>query len=126
MTVGGRVDLERVLVILIAAHSVVVGLALLVVPRFAVTFGGWPGADPIFFIRQAGVFHFILATGYILEHVQTRGVILLLCAKSVAVVFLVGYWIAAPVPWIVPFSGLADGAMGLSVLALRRQLKTRG
>ncbi len=118
-------DLERWLVALIAAHSVVVGLALLLVPRFAVTFGGWPGADPIFFIRQAGVFHFVLATGYLVEHAQTRGVILLLCAKSVAVVFLLGYWIVMPVPWIVPFSGFADGAMGLAVVALRRYLKAR-
>ena len=113
-------DAERWLVVLIAAHSLVVGLALMIAPQWAPEFGGWSRVEPLFFIRQAGIFHFVLATGYLLEHFRRRDVMLLLTAKALAVVFLLGYAVAAPVPWIVPFSGVADGLMGAAVVAVRR------
>ncbi len=118
-------DIERWLVILIALHSFIVGLALMVAPQWAPTFGGWPHVEPLFFIRQAGIFHFVLATGYLVEHYRRRDVTLLLMAKGAAVIFLLGYWVATPVPWIVPFSGFADGLMGAAVLVVRRYLGGR-
>ena len=46
---------ERTLIILIALHSIIVGVMLLFFAKWAVEFAGWSGADPIFFIRQAGM-----------------------------------------------------------------------
>ena len=111
---------ERWLVILVALHSVGVGTILLVVPEQGVRFGGWPGAEPLFFVLQAGVFHFVLAAGYLLEHVRYRGISLLVVAKFSALVFLTACWITMDVPWSVPFSGFADGAMGLAALVVHR------
>lgn len=114
------VDLERVLVALIAAHSVGVGLILLAAPAFALRFGGWDAQPTLFFLRQAGVFHFVVAFGYLTEHLRHRGIALLLFAKLSAFVFLLGATLVAAPPWAVPFCGAADGAMALAVLAARR------
>ena len=58
---------ERVLVVLIAVHSVGVGLALLFLTEWGAWLGGFGEVRPLFFARQAGIFHFVLATGYLLE-----------------------------------------------------------
>lgn len=112
--------IERWLIVLIAAHSVGVGLMLMLVPHWAVQFAGWHGADPLFFIHQAGAFHFVLAAGYLVEHFRHRTAVLLTIAKATAFVFLLGATLLIEVPWSVPFSGVADGAMGAAVLLVRR------
>jgi hypothetical protein len=111
---------ERALIILIALHSIVVGVMLLFFPEWAVEFAGWSGADPIFFIRQAGVFHFVLAAGYLVEYSRTQTITLLLIAKTTAFVFLIGGSLLADTPWSVWFSGLADGAMALTAYLVHR------
>jgi hypothetical protein len=81
---------ERILIFLISLHSFIVGIMLLFAADWAVRFAGWPGADPIFFIWQAGAFHFVLATGYLVEYSRSQTISLLLIAKSIAFVFLIG------------------------------------
>ena len=49
---------ERILILLISLHSFIVGIMLLFFAEWAVGFAGWSGADPIFFIWQAGAFHY--------------------------------------------------------------------
>lgn len=115
-----RVDLERVLVALIAVHSVGVGLVLLIVPGFALELGGWDTQPSLFFVRQAGVFHLVVAFGYLAEHLRDRGVSLVLFAKLCALVFLVTASLLGPQPWAVPFCGFADGAMAVAVVAVRK------
>ena len=111
---------ERVLIILIALHSIIIGIMLLVFPEWAVLFAGWQGAEPVFFIRQAGVFHFALAAGYLVEYFRWRSISLLLIAKTIAFVFLIGGWFLADVPWSVWFSGLADGGMAIVAYLVHR------
>ncbi|HVN75982.1 MAG TPA: hypothetical protein VMT19_06670 [Thermoanaerobaculaceae bacterium] len=111
--------LEWWLVTLIAAHTYAVGVALLAVPGWALRFGGWEAIPPLFFPRQAGVFHLVLGTGYLAEFRRSRGVVLLLTAKACATVFLLGATLLSSVPWFVTFAGVADGLMGASVLAAR-------
>ncbi len=109
---------ERWLVILIALHSYAVGGMLFLAPRWAASFGGWEGdPHPLFFLRQAGVFHFVLATAYLIEYTRYRGVAVLLSAKGFALVFLLLESVIFPVSWAVPFSGVADGLMGATILA---------
>ena len=116
---------ERILIILIALHSVIVGIMLLVFPEWAVKFAGWSGADPIFFIRQAGAFHFVLAAGYLVEYSRTQTITLLLIAKTTAFVFLVGGSVLSDTPWSVWFSGFADGAMALTAFLVHRAVRRR-
>jgi len=118
------VDWRRVehwLVLLIAIHSYGVGCALLFVPAFGAALGGWDDVRPYFFMRQAGIFHFLVATVYVVEWSRYRTVSFLLLAKATAVVFLTATWLLASEPWVVPFSGLADGAMGVAVLFVHRR-----
>lgn len=112
--------LERALVVLIALHSVVVGLFLTLATDWGARFGGFPSPLPLFFPRQAGAFHFVVAGVYLVEYFRYRGVLLLVMTKAIAVVFLGLSAALADVPWLVPLSGLGDTLMGLSVLALRR------
>ncbi len=104
---------ERILIVLIALHSIIVGIMLMFFAEWAVRFAGWAGAEPIFFIWQAGAFHFVLATGYLVEYFRWRSMSILLIAKTVAFVFLIGGSLLADTPWSVWFSGLADGTMAL-------------
>ena len=69
----GRIrSLERWIVVFIAVHSAGVGLLLLLAPEWSADFGGWAAAAPLFFTRQAGVFHIVVAVGYTLEHVVEK------------------------------------------------------
>ena len=111
---------ERALIILIALHSIIVGIMLLFFAEWAIEFAGWSGAEPIFFIWQAGAFHFVLAAGYLVEYSRTRTISLLLIAKTTAFVFLIGGSLLADTPWSVWFSGVADGAMALTAFLVHR------
>jgi hypothetical protein len=117
---GGLERLERGLVVLIAVHSIVVGLILVLVPAWGARTGGFGAVQPLFFPRQAGIFHFVAATAYLLEYFRYRGVLLLVVTKCVAVVFLLTTSAVDSVPWVVPLSGIADGLMGLAVALVRR------
>ncbi len=109
-----RPALLRTLVLLIAAHSWGVGLFLILVPGPITRFAGWADVHPLFFPVQAGVFHLVLATGYVMEYFRHGTIQLLLVAKATAFVFLILATLIADVPWVIPFSGLADGLMGLA------------
>ena len=114
---------ERILLCLISLHSFAVGIMLMFFADWAVHFAGWPGADPIFFIWQAGAFHFVLAAGYLVEYARSRTITLLLIAKSVAFVFLIGGWLLVDeTPWSVWFSGVADGAMAVVALVVHKMV----
>lgn len=109
---------------LVAAHSLAVGLGLLVAPDLATRFAGFGPVSPRLFARQAGVFHLVLATGYLVEN-RRGGVALLVCAKAFAFAFLMTSWLAGTSAWSVPVTGLADGAMGLVAWWLWRRAHRR-
>lgn len=107
---------------LVAAHSVGVGLVLLVAGDWGTALGGWGTVTPAFFVRQFGVFHFAIAAAYLIEYVRYRGVSILLTAKLIAVGSLSATLFIDGGPWAVGAAALGDGLMGLVVwrLAHRR------
>jgi hypothetical protein len=107
---------ERLYIVLVALHSFAVGLALVTAPEWSLRFGGWEEGGVHFFIRQGGVFHFVVAAGYLIEHFLYRGIVLLVLAKTAAFVFLLAATFVADSPWLVPLSACADGLMGLLAL----------
>jgi len=113
---------ERCLIYLIALHSIIIGAMLLLVPDWAMRFAGWEGISPLFFAHQAGVFHFVLAAGYVVEIRKCRAVHLLLIAKTTAFVFLLTAAVFGDTPWAVTFSGVLDGIMALVVLWVHRRV----
>jgi hypothetical protein len=118
--------LERWLIVLISLHSYAVGFFLLFVTEWGVAFGGWENVTTLFFPRQAGIFHFVLATGYLIEYFRYRGVVLMIAAKFTAVVFLFGMMAVGDAPWAVPLSAVGDGLMGVVVLWVHRKAAGRG
>jgi len=128
--VNGRLPwarLERWLVVLIVLHSAAVGAMLLFAAGWSTRFGGWPAVDPLFFPRQAGAFHFVVAFAYLYEYLRLRGVTILVFTKSVALVFLIAAALLGEGAWSVPFSGIGDGLMGLAALLVHwRVLADRG
>ena len=113
--------LETWYVVLIALHSYCVGGFLLFATRWGAEFGGWGAVEPLFFARQAGIFHFVVATGYLIEYYRDRRITLMLTAKSIAVVFLTAMALVDGGPWAVPLSAAADGVMALIAWWLHRQ-----
>lgn len=118
--------LERIYVWLVALHSFAIGVGLVFLTDFALRFAGWGDPDPAFFPKQGGAFHFVVAAGYLIEHLRHRTVTLMITAKSIAFVFLIGLTLTSEVPWAVPFSGVADGVMGLLAYLLHRRTSRLG
>lgn len=119
---GGRPSwrrLETIALAAVALHSYAVGAMLLFAPAWTLRFAGWGEVDTLFFPRQSGAFHFVVATAYLWEYFRHRGVGLLLMTKAVAVVFLLvlNPWRTA---WSIPFSGVLDGLMLVGMLVLDR------
>lgn len=115
---ASKADWNRIelwLIVLIAAHSIGVGISLLFLTRWGVTFGGWEGLNLTFFARQAGTFHIVVAIGYLLEYFRHREVTFLIVTKIIAVLFLVSMMLVEPVPWALPPSALGDALMAVLV-----------
>ncbi|HEX7527613.1 MAG TPA: hypothetical protein VF425_00770 [Thermoanaerobaculia bacterium] len=113
--------IEKALVVAVALHSYAVGFFLLFFTRWGARFGGWGEVSPLFFARQAGIFHFVVASGYLIEYFRARGVSLLLLAKATATVFLVAMMLEDGGPWVLPLSALGDALMGLAVWIAHRK-----
>ena len=110
--------LETIAVVLVALHSYLVGALLVFFTAWTLNFAGWGETGELFFVRQSGAFHLILATGYLVEYFRTGGITLLVTAKATAVVFLIvlNPWSTA---WSIPFSGILDGLMLVGLVVLR-------
>lgn len=117
--------LQGLAVAAVALHSYAVGAMLLFATAWTLRFAGWGEVDALFFPRQAGAFHFVVATVYLWEWRRHGTVTMLLATKCIAVVFLLALnpWRTA---WSIPFSGVLDGLMlagmaGLHLLARRER-----
>ncbi len=115
--------LEPWLVILIAVHSAAVGALLVFLPGPVLELTGWLSIPPLFFVRQGGVFHFVVAFGYLLEYRRRKSVTLLVFTKALAMVFLILVPTVDAVPMLVPVFGVLDGIMGAVVWWVHRQAR---
>ena len=109
-----------ILLWLVALHSLVVGLGLVLVPPDTMRLFGYSHYQERFFSVQAGVFHFVLVVAYSLAAAAPRRftglLILSVAAKFIATVFLFIYFLSVDHIWVVLLSGIADLAMGLAIL----------
>jgi len=111
---------ERALVVLIALHSVAVGVGLLFLTEFGARIGGFGTVTPLSSRARPGPSTSVAASAYLIEYFRYRGILILLTTKSIAVVFLGVMTALGGMPWIVPFSGVADGLMGLLAFLVHR------
>jgi len=112
--------LEPPLIILIALHSVGIGIGLLWAPEWAFKMAGWENVNPLFFPHQAGAFHIVAACAYLIEYFHYRGILVLLMAKVIATIFLFGSFALGEHSWVVLLSGIADGLMGIVAFIVHR------
>jgi hypothetical protein len=101
---------------LVALHSFLVGIALIVTPATVFVYFGYSTITEKFFPVQGGVFHIVLAIAYSMAardvvH-QQRMIMLAISAKIIATVFLFSYYFLIAPIWVVLLSGVIDGMMG--------------
>jgi hypothetical protein len=113
----GRGRALRVIVALIALHSLALGSLLLFAPRFALELTGFGEPAGVFFPTQSGLFLLILAVCYLLALREPVLLVVVLLSKACAVAFLVvhaAFLGGPPVLWL---AALGDGAMLTAALA---------
>ena len=118
------------LLILIAIHSFCVGVGLIIRPAELMQLFGFGICYERFFPTQGGVFHIVMAVGYLMaacdvdEHHSL--IIFSIIVKTMATVFLFTYFIAVEQIWLVLLSGFSDGIMGLVIyIALVLYIKSQ-
>ena len=105
------------LLYLVGVHSVAVGLGMIWQPvNLLEAMGCAPVGEP-FFPAQGGVFHIVMAMGYVLaarDLANHRSLIrFAILVKSVATGFLLIYWMAVDPITVVLASGIGDGIMAV-------------
>lgn len=106
---------------LVAIHSFVVGLVLILLPPNNLAYFGFEIIEK-FFSTQGGVFHIVMSFAYGLAAYKIGNSDLLIlfsiAAKLTATLFLLSYYIFKSSILIILFSGLGDFIMGILLLIL--------
>lgn len=116
------VKILTVLLWLIALHSFLAGLGLIVLPEEIIGFFGFTQPEHSFFRVQAGVFHMVMSLVYCfaaLDQAKYRDMVLFtVIAKYMGTIFLMTYYLFFDRIWMVLISGILDFIMGSAVFAL--------
>ena len=120
MRIFKNVKLFRILLQLIALHSLLVGLGLILLPFGALSWLGFT-VDPYrFFSTQGGVFHVVMCIAYWMaarDPLNERSLLIfIISAKWIALLFLSLYYLFMEMVLVVALSAVSDGLMGLLVL----------
>ena len=112
---------------LVAIHSFLVGIGLIVLPTSLFEFLGYQSTFDRFFSTQGGVFHIIMAVGYAMAGYDTKRfeclIIFSIIVKLIATVFLIIYFMLISSQLLIILSGISDFMMGLVILFLYKKLK---
>jgi len=109
--------IKTLVVGLVAAHSMILGTAMLFAPRATMALFGWGYRGGTFYPSQAGVFLLLLGIAYAIGARQRAFARFLVGSKAVAVVFLVTQYVQGNAPPVVLTAAIGDGVMGLAVAA---------
>jgi len=107
---------------LVAVHSFLVGIGLIVLPSSAFEFLGFNPTFERFFSTQGGVFHIAMSVGYAMagyEKIKYKQLIVFsIIVKFIATVFLISYFLIISSQWLILMSGISDFLMGIIILYL--------
>ena len=102
---------------LVALHSFLTGLALVVQPAWSLKLVGFSPICERFFPTQGGVFHILMAVAYVMGAVNAKKyhyvIVFAIIVKSAATLFLLTYCFVVEFKWIILLFGIGDGLMGL-------------
>lgn len=114
---------------LMALHSIAVGIGLIVIPSSALEFLGFNGEAERFFSTQGGVFHILMAIGYLLAASKLKNneplIIFSVIVKFGATLFLLIYYLLVESIILLLFSCVSDFIMGLVIFLLHKKLKSK-
>lgn len=120
MLTPSRSDLMRIVVVLAAGHSIILGVLLIASPHWLLGLWGWRALCDTFFLQQVGIFHILLGVFYYWEWQTRSGVFVLLLAKTSAFIFLVLQTIFREPQLGAMFAGAFDGAIAAIIWWLHR------
>lgn len=119
--------LLSVFLYLVALHSFIVGLCLILLPDSVFQFLGFTQTFDRFFSTQGGVFHIAMSFAYAMGAYNPikykQLVIFSIFVKFIATIFLFTYYIFISNQWLIILSGFSDLIMGLTTLLMFRKLK---
>lgn len=112
-------NLLKIILWLVAVHSALVGIALIISPSEIFEFLGYQKCTERFFPTQGGVFHIIMAVGYSFaanrsDHSNDL-IIFSIIVKLLATLFLITYFILVASNFIILFSAFGDLIMGILI-----------
>jgi hypothetical protein len=119
--------LLRLILYLLAIHSICVGLALISTPGDMFVYFGYQQVVERFFPIQGGVFHIVMGIAYFLAtrsmHKDDGLIYLTIIAKLAATIFLISYYLFIQPIWMVLISGIVDALMAAVVYLVFQQYK---
>jgi hypothetical protein len=111
---------------LVAIHSFLVGIGLIVLPSSAFEFLRFDPTFDRFFSTQGGVFHIAMAICYAMagyDKIKYRQLIIFsIIVKFLAAIFLIIYFLIVSTQWLIIVSAVSDLLMGVIILHLYRLL----
>lgn len=129
--------LLRTILLLVAFHSLLIGLVLIAQPAFLIRFAGFSLDGESFFAAQGGAFHILMAVAYLMGALNIEKyfsfIVFSIFVKAGATLFLLVYCFKVDFKWIILLSGILDFVMGLMIfwalqnhLGLQRYHRRRG
>jgi uncharacterized membrane protein len=116
----------RWLILLVGAHSCLLGVLMLGAPRTVLGIFGFPTSVPLFFPSQSGIFLLVLGVCYLRAAAQPSYVFVILLSKALAVPFLVAHAVFLAAPPIIWAAAAGDALMLAAVgLLLYRHHRQR-
>jgi len=114
---------------LVAIHSFLVGIGLIVLPSSAFEFLGFISTFDRFFSTQGGVFHIAMAVGYAMAAYDLKRfkslIVFSIIVKFIATIFLILYYIIISPQLLIVLSGISDFLMGLVIFYLYKELSKK-
>jgi len=118
----------KILLWLVAIHSLFTGIFLIVGPVALFHFFGFHYHGG-FFTVQGGVFHLVMVVAYMMtaSNLKKDGLLIWFCisAKVMAAVFLLLYFAIMEQTWVIFISGVVDLIMGLLLLQFYNRYKNQ-
>lgn len=120
-------NILRIVLQLIALHSFMVGVGLMLMPTNLMDYLGFNECTERFFPTQGGVFHIVMAIGYLMAASKSSKyecmIIFSIIVKMCATIFLLVYYIFIAQTWMILFSGITDCLMGIIIWHLYTKTK---
>jgi len=106
---------RRIVVALVALHSIALGSAMLFCPTWTLGTFGWPYDGPTFFPSQSGILLLLLGISYVGGLYHLPFVLFLVVSKACAVAFLVTQYFTHEEQGLILESAALDAIMGVVV-----------